>query len=774
MPKFGIGQAVRRPEDVRLLTGHGQFADDVNRQDQLHGYFLRASYAHGEIRNVGTARAAMAPGVVAIYTGADLIAGGIGTIPAIFDLKSRDGSPLVKPPRHALAVGRVRHVGEPIALIVAETRAEAQDAAELIELEIEPLPAVTDVLDAVRPGAPQLWPDAPANTALDWEMGDGSAVDAAIAKAHHVTRLSLLSNRIVVNALEPRAALAEYDASSDRLTLHAPSQGVFAMQRALAGAIFHIPPHKLRVLTGDVGGGFGMKTQPYPEYVAILFAARKLGRPIKWRNDRSESFLSDNQGRDSRFEATLALDAEGNFTALRIASYANLGAYLSAVGHFIPTVQHARSTASVYRTPAIHIHVKCVFTNTTPVGPYRGAGRPEANYVVERLIDTAARETGRDRVALRRQNLIPPSAMPYRTPVGEVYDSGDFAAVLDKALAAADWHGFPARRAQSEANGRLRGIGVSCYLEATGGALEEVADIFFEPDGAVSIVTGTQAMGQGHGTAFPQVVAHRLGVPFERVRLVQGDSDRLNGGGGSVGSRSMFISGGALAEACDQVIERARVAAGHFLEAAVADIEFRDGRFAVAGTDRSIGLLDLAERVRTATGLPNGVPTTLDVRTNYNAAAHTYPNGCHIGEVEIDPETGVAKIVSYLMVDDVGTVINPMIVEGQVHGGVAQGAGQILMEDCIYRDGQLLTGSFMDYVMPRADDFPPFDVRHHSVPAKTNPLGAKGAGEAGTTGAMPTVMNAILDALSAKGIMAFEMPATPLRVWEALRQAVKP
>ncbi len=768
--KFGVGQPVARSEDPRLLTGRGRFVDDLELPRQAAAHVLRSGHGHGLIRRLEVDAARAHPGVLAVYTGADLEAAGYGPLPCALTLESHDGRPLVVPPRPALALERVRHLGEPLALVVAETIAAARDATERIALEIEPLPAVTDVEAAAAPGAPLLWEQAPGNVCLDWRGGDAEAAERAFAAAAHVTRLKLVSNRVVVAALEPRAAIADYDAASGRLTLHVGSQGVFGLRQTLAQKILKIPPEQLRVRTYDVGGSFGMKAPPYPEYVALLHAARELGRPVKWRDERSESFVSDQHGRDSVVVAELALDEDGKFLAVRVTGLGNMGAYLASVGPLMQSVNILKNLPGVYRTPVASVAMRCVFTNTTPVGPYRGAGRPEGNYFMERLVDAAARETGRDPVELRRRNLVPPSAMPYRAASGLVYDSGDFPALLDQSLGRADWDGFPERRAAARARGKLRGIGLACYLEVTAPPSREMGGIRFEADGSVTIITGTLDYGQGHASTFAQVLVDKLGLPFERIRLLQGDSDELLGGGGTGGSRSTMSSGSAIVAAAEQVIEQGRALAGHVLEAAVADIAFEAGVFRIVGTDRAISLTDLAERVRAAPGLPAGLPE-LSAALVIDAPPSAFPNGCHVCEVEITPEDGTVAVLAYTVVDDFGVLVNPMLVEGQVHGGVVQGIGQALMERTVYDgDGQLLSGSFMDYALPRAEHVPPLSFASHPVPATTNPLGVKGCGEAGVTGALPAVMNAVIDALGAQGIHHLDMPATPERVWAALNR----
>jgi carbon-monoxide dehydrogenase large subunit len=669
-----------------------------------------------------------------------------------------------------MAADRVRHVGEILAVVVAKTRHGAQEAALRIAVEIEPLPVVTDPEEAVRDDAPRLYEEH-GNVCLDWRFGDAAATERAFAAAAHVTRLRMINNRVVVAAMEPRAALADYDPASGRFTLRVGCQGVFGLRQAIAQDILKIEPERVHVVADQVGGSFGMKSAAYPEYIACLHAARELGRPVKWRDDRHESFLSDQHGRAAIAEGALALDGEGNFLAVRLHCIGDMGAYLTNFGPVPPTLNIQKNLPSLYRTPQVAIRSRCVFTNTTPTGPYRGAGRPEANYYMERLIDAAARETGRDPAALRRQNMIPADAIPYTAASGLEYDSGDFPAVLDACLDKADWHGFEARRRASAQRGRLRGRGLACYLEVTAPAGKEMGGIRFEPDGRVTVVTGTLDYGQGHASAFAQVLADRLGVPFALIDLVQGDSDQLLVGGGTGGSRSIMASGKAIVDASEQVIAKGRALAGHFLEAAAVDIVFGDGAFRVAGTDRAIALLELAARTRAA-DLPADLPDSLDVALISDTPPSSFPNGAHVAEIEIDPQTGAAALQRYTAVDDFGVLVNPMLVSGQVHGGVAQGIGQALLEaTCYDRSGQLLSGSFMDYAMPRAETVPAIAVGYHPVPATTNPLGVKGCGEAGVTGALPAVINAVLDALAERGVRQIDMPATPERIWAALRAA---
>ena len=768
--QFGIGQPVHRREDPMLVRGEGRYTDDLALPGQLHAAFVRSPYAHGVIGGVDLSAAREMPGVAGAFAAADLA--GYGTTPNLMGfIKNRDGSAMTKPDRRPFATDKVRYVGDALAFVVAESAAEAREAAEAVVLDIEPLPAVPTAAEAVREGAPLLYEDVPGNVFLDFHFGDADAVEAAFAKAAHVTRLDLASHRLVVNPLEPRSALGEYDAETGRYTLRAGSQGVFGMRSMLAG-VLGIPVEKLRVLTGNVGGSFGMKIAPFPEYVAILHAARTLGRPVRWTDSRSESFMADYHGRGLEVTAELALDEAGRFLALRMTGLADVGAYLTPYAPLFSTINVPKNAVSVYRTKAVSADIKGVFTNAVPVGAYRGAGRPEGNYVMERLIEAAARETGRDPNELRRLNHIQPDEIPYATPVDTNYDSGEFTALLDRALEAADWDGYEARRAESRARGRLRGRGVGQYLEITAPPQNEMGGIRFEEDGSVTIVTGTLDYGQGHWTPFAQILSARLGIPFEAIRLIQGDSDQLIAGGGTGGSKSLMASGSAIVEAAEQVIELGRQAAAELLEAGIADIEFAEGRFTIAGTDRGIGITELAAKLRSGADLGPGAPRSLDVQHVHKASPSAYPNGCHVAEVEIDPETGATEVVRYVMVNDFGTLVNPMLVEGQLHGGVLQGIGQALLERTAYdAEGQLVSGSFMDYALPRAGDAPPFVFESRPVPATTNPLGVKGCGEAGCAGALPSVMNAVVDALREVGVAHLDMPATPERVWRAIRDA---
>ena len=767
LQKFGVGQPVPRTEDPVLVQGRGRYTDDMNLPGQAYAYIVRSPFAHGIIRGVGIEEAQGSPGVLGIWTGRDLEQAGYGTLKCAVPLKNRDGSPLRTTKRLAFAVDKVRFVGDPVAVVVAETAAAAKDAAELVELDIEPLPAVTTARAGAEPGSPTVYDDIPGNVALDFHYGDEAAVQQAFASAACRVKLDLLNNRVVVSAMEPRAAIGNIE--DGRWVLRVGSQGAFGLRGSMAD-ILGAPPEQVRILTGNVGGSFGMKASSYPEYVAVLHAAKALGRPVKWTDERSGSFLSDYHGRDHEATAELALDANGKFLALRVQNYGNMGAYLSPVSPIMPTMNIVKNALGVYATPLIEVSTKCVLTHTTPVSAYRGAGRPEGNYFMERLIDTAAAELGIDRRELRRRNHVAPQQIPYQAPSGMQYDSGDFPGVFEDAVAAADWDGFEERRQESLRRGKLRGRGIGSYLEVTAPPNKEMGGIRFEEDGTVTIITGTLDYGQGHAAPYAQVLSERLGVPFDRVRLLQGDSDQLVAGGGTGGSRSITASGQAIVEAGLKVIEKGKQAAAHLLEAAAVDIEFADGRFVIAGTDRAVGIMELAQQLRRGISLPDGVPASLDVTHVTEPVPSAFPNGCHVAEVEIDQDTGVVEVVRYVSVNDFGTLVNPMLVEGQVHGGIVQGIGQALMERTVYDEsGQFLTGSYMDYAVPRASDVPRFSFESHPVPATTNPLGTKGCGEAGCAGALVSVMNAVVDALRPLGINHIDMPATPARVWEAIR-----
>jgi carbon-monoxide dehydrogenase large subunit len=769
MAKFGLSQSVRRVEDPRLLTGRGRYTDDIAMPGQAHGVVLRSPHAHARIAGLDTAAARVMPGVLAVLTGADLKEAGLGEMPCMIPLKSRDGSPRIDTPRLALATDAVRHVGDPVAFVVADTPQQARDAAEAIMVDYDVLPASTDLATAHEAGAAPVWPAAPSNIAFDWEAGDKAKTDAAFAKAAHVTRLTVVNNRVVVASMEARAAVAAWD--GDRLTLHTNTQGSWQVRNMLASMVLKIPAENIRVLTPDVGGGFGMKLFLYAEQILVAHAARVVGRPVKWASERTEAFLSDTHGRDNITLGELALDKDGKFLALRTKNWANMGAYFSNYAPFIPTGAGTKVLASVYGFEAIHANVLGVMTHTVPVDAYRGACRPESNYLVERLIDTAARELKIDRIEIRKRNMVPQSAMPYVSAMGQRYDSGDFAQLLDAALAKMDWAGFEARRAEAAKRGKKRGIGLAYYLEATGGGPTENAKVVFADDGMVDVYVGTQSTGQGHETAYAMLTSHELGIPIAKIRVQQGDSETLPDGGGTGGARSLYSEGQAILVTTASVIEKGKQAAAETLEAAIGDIEFvaKDGRFGVVGTDRGIGILDLAaaQRRRVAAGQSAII---LDTMETAKIESHTFPNGCHVAEVEVDADTGQVTVPRYIVVDDVGHALNPLIVRGQVHGGVAQGVGQALMERTAYDNGsgQLLSASFMDYALPRAEDLPDIDVDLIEVTCETNPLGVKGAGEAGAVGSPPAVINALVDALGGKVV---DMPATPESVWKALRAA---
>jgi carbon-monoxide dehydrogenase large subunit len=768
--RFGSSQSNLRSEDLPLITGRGRFTDDISVPGQVYGVFVRASVGHAVLRGVDATDARQAPGVLAVLTAEDADAAGLGSVPPASTAKGRDGRPLVSAPLTVFARGHIRHVGESLALVIAESAEAAQDAAELVQVDFEELPAASSVASAIAAEAPQIHPEAPGNVAYDFEDGDFAAWEAAAAAAHYVQRVRLEDPRVAPCAMEPRAAIASFDAATGRYTLTACTQGVFAIKKNLAENILNVPPAQVRVLTYDVGGGFGMKAQIYADYGALLLAAKQLGRPVKWCATRLESFLTDTHGRDGILEGAMAFDRDGRITGLSANIWMGIGAATTGPAGLFTTQNTKNCLSSVYAIPLIHIRSRVMFTNAAPLGPYRGAGRPEAVFLVERLMDAAAAGLKMDRVELRRRNLIAPSSMPYKAANGQVYDSGEFEAVLDKALAGADWAGFAARRAESAKKGRLRGIGIGCFLEIAGGMLEESADLRFAEDGHIDLYLGAQGMGQGSLTTFPQVVARHLGVDIAKIRMVYGDSDKVPPGAPSVGSRSVMMMGSALLLACDEAVRRGKLIAGELLEAATADIEYGEGEFRVAGTDVKMSLLELAAAARKLPALPEGAKDGLDNIAKFVSPRMTFPNGCHICEVEIDRDTGVVKVVGYTAVDDVGTIVNETIVAGQIHGGVMQGLGQVLGEEIVYdASGQLLTASFMDYRMPRAADMPAMNVLHHSVPATTNPLGAKGAGESGVAGALPASVNAIRDALASAGVADLDLPYTPARVWRALQ-----
>ncbi len=783
----GIGASVRRKEDHRFLSGRGRYTDDINRPGQLYAAIVRSDRPHARLLGVASTAAHAAPGVVAVFTGADMQADGVGGVPCGWQVHSKDGSPMVEPTHPVLATGKVRHVGDPVAVVIGRSRQEARNAAELVEVAYEDLPAIGNVRDAVREGAPRVHEEAPGNQCYDWHIGDKPAVDAAFAAAARVVTLDLTNNRLVPNAMEPRAAIGDYDETSGEYTLYTTSQNPHVIRLLMGAFVLHIPENRLRVVAPDVGGGFGSKIYHYAEEAIVTWAAGKLRRPVKWTCDRSESFISDAHGRDHDSTAEMAIDADGRFLALRVRTLCNMGAYLSTFAPAVPTYLYATLLAGVYKTPVIYAEVKAVFTNTVPVDAYRGAGRPEATFLLERLVDAVAYDTGLDRVEVRRRNFIPRDAYPYQTPVALEYDSGDHEATLRVAMKAADWDGFAQRRAEAARRGRLRGIGMSTYLEACGIApsklvgqlgaragLYEVANVRVHPTGSVTVFTGTHSHGQGHETTFAQLIADQLGVPLDQVDIVHGDTGKIPFGMGTYGSRSLAVGGSALVKAADKIIAKGKRIAAHLLEASVDDIEFKDGRFQVAGTDRSKALAE----VSLAAYVPHNYPIEelepgLDETAFYDPKNFTFPGGCHICEVEIDPETGATQVVRFTGVDDVGRVVNPMIVEGQIQGGVAQGIGQALLENAVYdAEGQLVTGSYMDYAMPRALDLPNMDVSTENTMCTHNPLGSKGCGEAGAIGSPPAVMNAVVDALREYGVRHMNMPATPQKVWAITQTAL--
>ena len=785
----GIGASMRRKEDHRFLNGRGNYTDDINVAGQLHAVMKRSDRPHATLVRIDATAARAAPGVVAIYTGADLEADGVGGVPCGWQIHNKDGSPMAEPKHPVLAIGKVRHVGDPVAVVIAATRQEAKSAAELLEIEYADLPAVATVRDAIAAGAAAVHDDAPGNQCYDWHIGEKAVVDQAFAAAAHVVKLDLLNNRLVPNAMEPRAAIGEFNPSSGEFTLTTTSQNPHVIRLLMGAFVLHIPEHKLRVVAPDVGGGFGSKIYHYAEEAIVTWAAGKLKRAVKWTADRSEAFMSDAHGRDHDSTAEMALDKDGTFLALRVRTLCNMGAYLSTFGPAVPTYLYATLLAGCYKTPAIYAEVKAVFTNTVPVDAYRGAGRPEATFLLERLMDVIAHDTGLDRLEIRRRNFIPRDAFPYQTPVALQYDSGDYEGTLAPALLAADWAGFPARRAAAAAHGKLRGIGISTYVEACGIApskvvgslgaragLYEVAEIRVHPTGSVTVFTGTHSHGQGHETTFAQLVTDQLGVPFDQVDVVHGDTGKIPFGMGTYGSRSLAVGGSAMVKAMDKVIAKGKKIAAHLMEASLEDIEFKDGRFSVAGTDKSKSLTDIS----LAAYVPHNYPIEelepgLDETAFYDPKNFTYPGGCHICEVEIDRDTGTVQVVGFTAVDDVGRVVNPMIVEGQVQGGVAQGIGQALLENAVYDDqAQLVTGSFMDYTMPRAHDFPTMHVATENTMCTHNPLGSKGCGEVGAIGSPPAVINAVVDALREYGVRHLDMPATPQKIWSILQSQQLP
>jgi carbon-monoxide dehydrogenase large subunit len=775
-----IGQPLLRREDQRFLTGAGQYTDDVVLPGQSFGFFLRSPYAHARIKSIDLVKAKAAPGVLQIFTGADLAEAKVGGLPCGWLITSKDGTPMKEPAHPVLAQGKVRHVGDQVCLVVADTYLQARDAAELIEVDYEELKPVMDIASVESAGA-AVHDEVADNVCYDWGHGGKDAVDAAFAKAAHVTKLQFTNNRLIPNAMEPRAANAHYTKHDESYTLYVANQNPHVERLLMCAFVLGLPESKVRVIAPDVGGGFGSKIFLYAEETALIWASKRVGRPIKWTAERSESFLTDAHGRDHATTAELALDKDGNFLAMRVKTIANMGAYLSTFASSVPTILYATLLAGQYKTPAIYAEVKAVFTNTAPVDAYRGAGRPEATYVVERLVETAAREMKFDPAELRRRNFI--TEFPYATPVGLTYDTGNYAAHLDKAQQIADVAGFAARKEASKKKGLLRGLGYSCYIEACGlapsniaGALGARAGLFeagevrVHPTGTVTVFTGSHSHGQGHETTFAQVVAGKLGIPVESVEIVHGDTGRVPFGMGTYGSRSLSVGGTAIVKAVDKIIAKGKKIAAHLLEASDTDIEFENGEFTVKGTDKKVPFGSVALTAYVPHNYPlDKLEPGLNENAFYDPTNFTYPAGSYVCEVEVDPETGKTTVASFVAVDDFGNIVNPMIVAGQVHGGIAQGLGQAMMEGCVYdkESGQLLTGSYMDYVMPRADDLPSFTVDHTVTPCTHNPLGVKGCGEAGAIGSPPAFINALTDALGVKDIA---MPATAERVWRVANQ----
>ena len=787
MAETGIGSAVKRREDFRFLRGNGRYTDDISLPNQTHMHVLRSTLAHAKIKKIDTSAAKKAPGVVAVFTCEDLDAASVGGVPCGWQITSRDGNPMVEPPHPVLARGKVRHVGDPIAVVIAESLNQAKDAAELIDIDFKELPVVVDTKSALNNGT-SVHDEAPGNLCFDWELGDAAAVVDAFKKADHVTSIDLVNNRLIPNAMEPRAAIGDYDMGSGEHTLYTTSQNPHVIRLLMGAFVLGIPEHKLRVYAPDVGGGFGSKIFHYAEEILVTWAAKQINRPVKWTAERSESFVSDAHGRDHVTHAEMAFDKNAKALALKVDTIANLGAYLSTFGPAIPTWLHGTLLAGQYATPAIYVNVKTVFTNTVPVDAYRGAGRPEASFVLERLMSKAAREFGIDQAEIRRRNFVQPDQFPYATPVAVEYDTGNFQANMDQALEMADYDGFEARKAKSRKRGKLRGIGVASYIEACGVApsalagalgaragLYEVATIRVNPTGSISVLTGTHSHGQGHETTFAQVVAGKLGIDVDSVELVHGDTDKIPFGMGTYGSRSLAVGGAAISQAVDKVIEKGRKIAAHLLEASADDIVFENGAFTVKGTDRSKAFGEIA----LAAYVPHSYPIDelepgLEETAFYDPKNFTFPAGTYICEVEIDPRTGFTEIASFVASDDFGNIVNPMIVEGQVHGGLAQGIGQALLENASYdENGQLLSGTYMDYTMPRADDMPTFKVGTTCTPCTHNPLGAKGCGEAGAIGSPPAVINAIVDALGEYGVTHIDMPATPEKIWQAIQAGTR-
>ncbi len=782
-----IGQSVKRVEDRRFVTGHGRYTDDISLPRMTWATLVRSPHAHALIRNVDVSAARSAPGVVAIFVGKDLEAAGVGGLPCGWQVDFKNGDQMKEPPHPVLAVDKVRHVGDPVAIVIAETRVQARDAAELVSVDYEVLDAVVHPVKATAQGAPQLFDDVPGNIPFDWELGDQAATDEALAGADHVTTLDFVNQRLIPNAIEPRSAIGDFDASRDHYTLYTTSQNPHVIRLLLCAFVLGLPEHKVRVVSPDVGGGFGSKIFHYAEEVLAVWCSGQIGRPVKWTADRSESFITDAHGRDHVTKAEMGFDKEGRIVGLRVETHANMGAYLSTFAPCIPTYLYGTLLQGLYTTPAVHVGVTAVFTNTTPVDALRGAGRPEATYLLERLLDTAAHEMGEDPAALRLKNFIPPfdgvKEAGYQTQVALVYDSGDYETSLKKALEMASYDDMRREQEKARGEGRLVGIGLSTYIEACGIApsavvgalgaragLYESAGVRVQPTGKVSVFVGSHSHGQGHETTFSQLVADQLGIPMEDVEIIHGDTESVPFGMGTYGSRSLAVGGVAITKSVDKVKEKGARIAAHLLEAAEEDLEYARGQWTVKGTDRSIGFGDVALTAYVPHNYPEGLEPGLEFTSFYDPANFTFPYGAHIAMVEVDPETGRIDLKRYVACDDVGNVVNPMIVDGQVHGGVTHGVGQALMEGAIYdEDGQLLNGSYMDYAMPRADDLPSFELDRTVTPCPHNPLGVKGAGETGTIGSTPAVVNAVVDALWHLGVRDLEMPLTPQRVWQAMQ-----
>jgi len=773
MVKFAIGQGVNRVEDARLLTGTGKYTDDIEVEGALRAVIFRSPVAHGLIKKVGIEEAMAVPGVRAVLTGADVVSDGIGVLPCIPPAPNRDGTPRADTPRQILATSRVRHVGEPVALVLAETVQAARDAAELIDLEVEELDATTDTEASAKPGAPSLYDHIENNVAFDWVNGDEEGVADAFKQADHKIDLKIINNRVVVNSMEVRPVISEYDAERDHITLWSSTQGPHVFHKILAEQILKIEPSQLRCRTTDVGGGFGMKIFLYPEHALVAWASRKLKASVKYLPDRSEAFMSDIQGRDNVSYAEAAVDKDGVIQALRVTTYAALGGYLSHMGAFIPTNAGTHMLSGVYKIPKVFVNVKGVLNNTTPTDAYRGAGRPEAAYLIERVIDVVGRRLGLSPDTVRSRNFIPSDAMPYTTPLGNVYDSGEFETLMREAMEKSDWKGFESRREEAAKRGKLRGIGMGYYIEKCGGGNPETADVRFTDDGSIEIRIGTQSNGQGHETAYAQILSDTIGSDASKIKVIQGDTDGTPPGM-TGGSRSVPVGGAAVLLAGRQIVDKAKKIAANVMEAAAEDIEFSDGIFTVAGTDKTMDIDEVAAAARDEGNLDEGMSPGLDEIHERKPEAATYPNGCHVVELEVDPDTGISEIVRYTIVDDFGETINPKMLAGQVHGGIVQGVGQALWESTVYdqETGQLVTGSYMDYTMPRADHVPMFDFNIHNVRCTTNPLGIKGSGEAGAIGAPPAVISALVDALhDATGLDHIDMPATPQVIWQAIQDA---